>query len=139
MVLQKYWVSIFVVFAMHFNCMAQQSSADYLKFETIKSDVDLALYALQIGNIEEADLYLSSIITRILDKDDKLQYFINYSAECIYGNLESFCKLLISYTEIPPEISSQNLNKIYALYLSYHNWFIYYNLQNSNSSFASEK
>lgn len=133
MVLQKYWISILTLSAMHFVCMAQQPFTHSLKFETIKSDIDLALYALQIGKIEDADLYLSSTMKQILDNNEKLQYFINYNAECIHGNLDVFCKLLKSYAEIPLEINSQNLNKLYALYLSYHNWLIYYNIPNSST------
>lgn len=117
--------------AIHYS-IAQQGTS-LLKTEMIKSDIDLSLYALQINEIQEADKYLSSAMERVLNNDNKLEYlrfFINYNAEWIYKEPSAFYKLLTNYKNTFSKLPFQNLSKLYALYLSYHEWFIYYNLKN---------
>ena len=120
-----------ILCAIHYS-LAQQSSSPH-KTDMIKSDIDLSVNALQINEIREADKYLSSAIERVLNDDNKLEYlrfFINYNAEWIHKNPSAFYKLLTIYKNTSSEFSSQNASKLYALYLSYHNWFVYYNIDN---------
>ncbi len=120
-----------ILCAIHYS-IAQQSPS-LLKTNMIKSDIDLSVNALQINEIREVDKYLSSAIERVLNDDNKLEYlrfFINYNAEWIHKNPSAFYKLLTIYKNTSSEFSPQNASKLYALYLSYHNWFIYYNIDN---------